>query len=115
MWPIVGYGLFTLAQATPSGLLGRQGWSFWALSIVVLAGSAYAGYVNNLQLTSPGTERPGAGLEWWAAIIGSLGLFSLAFGLLYGRPRWNNINTALGLDIVGVMGAALGIGWLMLA
>jgi uncharacterized membrane protein HdeD (DUF308 family) len=59
------------------------------------------------------TEVPSPSLLTLARLIGITGVFALLLGLT-SPHRLNHPFGALGLDIVGVMGLALGIGYLMM-
>lgn len=64
---------------------------------------------SQLQVSSPGMLD-------WAALVSVIGMLLLAGGFLFGgQHKWTNSATATGLDITGVMGTALFVGWLMLA
>lgn len=113
LWPTVGL-LFFFGSIE----LVRDGRGWWQilLAALVAAGTVFYGFS-----TSPadfGVLVPSLGLSYWIFAVGFFGLLFLASGLLSGgswRDRLSATDTDAGLDIIGVMGAALFIGWLMQA
>lgn len=120
-WPLAGFFLFGVGLYLPGAVSGRESRSGVLLVAAMVIVTAAVGYL----FSSPIRSILGIvvvdsfTLLLLVIFVGGGGIASFAGGLLDKANRsWHerltNPRTATGLDILGVLGGALFIGWLML-